>query len=101
MTQVRPEACIITATAMTALLVGCAVGPDYQRPQATSTMPAAYAGATNEWKVAEPQAHLPKGSWWEMFGDTELDRLEHDAAAANQELKAAVASFDQARALTD
>src|SRR5882672_12063199 len=46
-------------------LAGCAVGPDYKRPQAT-TIPAAYTGATNVvatdagttngWKVAEPQA---------------------------------------------
>src|SRR5947208_3421170 len=89
---------LITIPSMMALAAGCAVGPDYKRPEAT-TMPTAYAGATNEWKVAEPQAHLPKGNWWEIFGDPELNRLETDAAAANQELKAAVASFDHARAL--
>jgi multidrug efflux system outer membrane protein len=83
-----------------ALLAGCAVGPDYKRPEAT-TLPAAYAGATNGWKIAEPQAHLSKGHWWEIFGDAELNRLETNAVAANQELKAAVASFDQARAVTD
>ena len=83
------------------LMAGCAVGPDYRRPEATATMPGAYAGATNEWKVAEPQAGRPKGNWWEMFGDAELNRLETNAAAANQQLKAAVAVFDQARALTD
>ena len=83
-----------------ALLAGCAVGPDYKRPEAT-TLPAAYAGATNGWKIAEPQAHLSKGNWWEIFGDAELNRLESNAVAANQELKAAVASFDQARAVTD
>ena len=83
-----------------ALLAGCAVGPDYKRPEAT-TLPAAYAGATNGWKIAEPQAHLSKGNWWEIFGDAELNRLETNAVTANQELKAAVASFDQARAVTD
>src|SRR6266436_4888878 len=83
------------------LMASCAVGPDYKRPAATATTPGAYAGATNEWKVAEPQANLPKGNWWEMFGDAELNRLETNAAAANQQLKAAVAAFDQARALTD
>jgi multidrug efflux system outer membrane protein len=95
------DTALLAAISTMALLVGCAVGPDYQRPQATGAMPAAYAGATNEWKVAQPQAHLPKGSWWEMFGDSELNQLERAAAAANQELKAAIASFDQARALTD
>ena len=44
---------------------------------------------------------VPKGKWWEMFGDAEWDQLEANAVTANQQLKAAVAAFDQARALTD
>jgi outer membrane protein, multidrug efflux system len=85
----------------TMFLGGCiAVGPDYQRPEATR-IPAAYAGATKGWKVAEPQAHLPKGNWWEVFGDPELSRLEVEAATANQQLKAAFARLEQARAITD
>jgi outer membrane protein, multidrug efflux system len=82
------------------LLVGCAVGPDYKRPDAT-TIPAAYANATNGWKVAQPQGQLAKGNWWEVFGDPELDALELQAAPANQELKAAVARFAEARATMD
>jgi multidrug efflux system outer membrane protein len=83
-----------------ALLAGCAVGPDYKRPEAT-TIPAAYAGATNGWKVAEPQGQLPKGNWWEIFGDAELNALEAQASAANQQLKVAVAQFAEARAAMD
>ena len=82
------------------VLSGCAVGPDYQRPEAT-TIPAAYTGVSDEWKIAVPQAHLPKGNWWEMFDDAELNRLEAEAAAANQDLKAAAARFEQARAVVD
>ncbi len=89
--------------ALVAILVlsfaGCAVGPNYSRPSAP--VPEAYSGATNGWKVAQPQAHVPKGNWWEIFNDPELSRLEADAAAANQQLKAAVAAFDQARAYVD
>jgi multidrug efflux system outer membrane protein len=84
-----------------ALLAGCAVGPDYHRPAAVETMPGHYAGATNEWKTAAPQAHLPKGAWWEVFGDDGLNRLETQAAATNQQLQAAVARFAQARASAD
>jgi multidrug efflux system outer membrane protein len=84
-----------------ALLAGCAVGPNYERPAAVTTMPAVYAGATNQWKIASHQAHFPKGQWWEVFGDAELNRLETQAAEANQELKAAVARFAQARAMAD
>ncbi len=84
-----------------ACLAGCAVGPKYERPAAVATMPTAFTGATNEWKVAAPQAHLPKGVWWEIFQDAELNQLEAQAAEANQELKAAVARFAQARAAAD
>ena len=81
-------------------IAGCAVGPDYLRPE-TTTVPETYAGPSGEWKIAAPQAHLPKGNWWEVFSDADLNQLEADAAAANQDLKAAVARFDQARAVID
>lgn len=83
-----------------ALLAGCLVGPDYKRPQATQ-IPAAYAGWSNGWKIAEPRGQFPKGNWWEMFGDPELNALEVQAVAANQQLKAAVARFAEARATVD
>ncbi len=88
---------VIAGAALATLNAFAAVGPNYHRPDA-GEVAAAYAGATNQWKTARPQAHLPKGAWWEVFGDTELNQLEV-AASANQDLKAAVARFDQARAL--
>src|SRR6267143_7221585 len=84
------NSCIGLPLAMLALLAGCMVGPDYRRPEAT-TIPPAYAGAPNGWKVAQPQAQFPKGHWWEIFADPELNALEAQASAANQQLKAAVA----------
>ena len=41
---------------------------------------------------------MPKGNWWEIFGDAGLNEQEAQAVRANQELKAAVARVDQARA---
>src|SRR5438309_2177009 len=74
------------------------VGPDYRRPH--DTPPGAYKAAQlGEWKEGRPLDQLPKGSWWEIFGDPTLNELEQQAAAANQELKAAVARVDQARAV--
>jgi efflux transporter, outer membrane factor (OMF) lipoprotein, NodT family len=84
----------------TSFFGGCLVGPDYKRPEATR-IPSAYAGATNRWKISEPRAHIPKGNWWEVFDDPELNRLEEEAAAANQQLKAGFARFEEARAITD
>jgi multidrug efflux system outer membrane protein len=96
----RPNRAAVALVAL-ALVAGCSVGPNYRRPAAVATMPAAYAGAAGEWKVATPRAHVPKGRWWEVFGDPALNRLEAEAAAANQELKAAAARFAQARAVID
>ena len=90
------------------LLAGCAIGPDYRLPAAigTNRMPAAFAGGaalTNmgNWKPAEPSAHLPRGVWWEIFGDSELNRLETAASEANQDLAVAFSRFEQARALVN
>ena len=84
-----------------AFVTGCAVGPDYKRPEAT-TVPGAYSVATiatsSDWKVAEPKGQLPKGDWWKMFNSPELNDLETEAANANQNLKAAVDRFDESRA---
>ena len=87
------------------LLAGCAVGPNYERPAAlgTNAMPRSFAGATatnvGDWKPAQPSAHLPRGSWWEMFSDPDLNHLEGLATTNNQQLAAAYANFQQARAL--
>jgi len=86
------------------LLVGCAVGPDYQRPAAlgANAMPTAFGDAaitnTGNWKTAEPSAHLPRGDWWEVYGDPELNRLESLTATNNQQIAVALANLEQAGA---
>ena len=81
---------------------GCvSVGPDYAKP--ATALPAAYKSlsATNElgaWKQGEPLDAVPKGAWWEVFGDKALNDLEQRASVTNQELRAAIARVEQARA---
>ncbi|MBX3747242.1 MAG: efflux transporter outer membrane subunit [Verrucomicrobiae bacterium] len=83
------------AGALTA--ASAAVGPDYQRPETPA--PAAYkASEWGDWKPGEPMDHLGRGPWWELFNDPELDRLAVLAAGSNQELRAAMATVEQARA---
>ena len=73
------------------------VGPDYQAP--TNAVPAAYKAVNfGSWKEGRPLDNVPKGNWWEIFGDTNLNALEVQAVSANQQLKAAVARVDEARA---
>jgi multidrug efflux system outer membrane protein len=82
-----------------ALLVGgCKVGPDYERPPSTPAVGHYKAEQLGQWKEGQPLDHVPKGAWWEVFGDETLNELEMKASEANQELKAAMARVEQARA---
>lgn len=92
------------ALVLAAVLAGCAVGPNYRQPAALpgQPLPETFAGASTNgvvWKIAEPSANLPRGEWWQLFGDSELNRLESLALTNNQNLAAAAARFEQARAL--
>jgi hydrophobe/amphiphile efflux-1 (HAE1) family protein/NodT family efflux transporter outer membrane factor (OMF) lipoprotein len=73
------------------------VGPDYKTP--TNAIPSAYKSAEyGSWKVGQALDNVPKGKWWQLFGDTNLNTLEDQALQANQQLKAAVARVSEARA---
>jgi multidrug efflux system outer membrane protein len=73
------------------------VGPDYKRP--TNSVATQYkAESLGDWKEGQPLDHVPKGTWWEVFGDETLNDLQRRATGANQDLKAAIARVDQARA---
>lgn len=72
------------------------IGPDYQRPGFTPSP--RYKGAVS-WREARPSDRFPKGEWWRTFRDSELNRLLTRATANNQQLKGAIARFDQARAV--
>ena len=83
-------------------LTGChGVGPDYHGPPAPDQPdPAKYknAGLNKNWKVAEPDDKNPRGPWWEVFHDPDLDRLEGAAANGNQDLRLSVARLAESRA---
>jgi NodT family efflux transporter outer membrane factor (OMF) lipoprotein len=53
---------------------------------------------TGNWKQADPGDALPKGNWWEVFKDPQLNELEQQIDVSNQNLKAATAQLDQAHA---
>ncbi|MDN0081993.1 efflux transporter outer membrane subunit [Crenobacter sp. SG2305] len=79
-----------------AVLSACAVGPDYSRPKID--IPASFKEATG-WKAAEPQDHQPKGKWWEVFNDPQLNALEEQLVISNQNIALAEAQYRQAQAL--
>jgi outer membrane protein, multidrug efflux system len=74
---------------------GCTVGPKYQR--ATAPVPANWDVA-EPWRESAPKDAVPKGEWWTVFHNDELDALEKQALDANQTIKVSVAHLEQARA---
>ena len=85
----------LAAAGAMALTAGCTVGPNYQR--ATAPVPAKW-DVTEPWRESAPKDGIPKGSWWSVFHDDDLNALEKDALSANQTLQAAIANYNQARA---
>lgn len=86
--------------ALTALglsvLGACSMAPDYQPPQIAA--PETYKEMAG-WTQATPMDAVPRGAWWSAFGDPVLDDLEARAEAASPTLAAALARYDQARAV--
>lgn len=73
------------------------VGPDYQPP--SNAVATAYkAAAPGAWKQGRPLDNVPKGNWWGVFQDPDLNELEARALQSNQNLNAALARVGQARA---
>ena len=89
-----------TAAAVTlaCTLGACSLAPRYQRP-ATPAAPPVYK-ETGGWKTATPADTTPRGRWWTIFGDADLDALEGQLTSANQNLRAGLARLEQARAQT-
>ncbi len=75
------------------VLTSCKVGPNYQKPDISDITPAQW-----KWQPAAPKDAEPRGEWWTVFREGELNRLEKLALQTNQDLRAAMARLDQARA---
>lgn len=91
---------VVVASASMALAVlgGCRVGPNYVQPTVPPP-PLAFKETPANWKQATPQDQLPKGRWWEIFDDQELNSLEEKIAVSNQTLKVSYEQYMGAREL--
>jgi NodT family efflux transporter outer membrane factor (OMF) lipoprotein len=78
------------------MLSGCAVGPDYHKPEIS--VPAAFKEAEG-WKLAQPQDEALRGKWWELYGDTQLNALVEQVTVSNQNVHVAEAQYRQALAV--
>jgi NodT family efflux transporter outer membrane factor (OMF) lipoprotein len=86
----------LSAAAGLGVLAACAVGPNYHRPKFDAAPNYKEAG---DWKPSEPADVLSRGPWWEIFKDDALNQLEVRIDISNENVKAAAAAYDQARAL--
>ncbi len=86
---------LLLGAGFVSLLAGCTVGPKYQRATAPTT---AKWDVSEPWRQSAPKDAVPKGEWWSVFHDDELNGLEKDAIGANQTLQAAIGNYHQARA---
>lgn len=83
--------CSILLLVSTAAFAG---DPKYQKPEVT--VPQNWQ-APAPWQLANPGDSIPKGAWWTLFNDAELNQYEERAITSNQTLKAAVARLAEAR----
>ncbi|MEI9964578.1 MAG: efflux transporter outer membrane subunit [Caulobacteraceae bacterium] len=84
---------VLFAAAAAAALAGCAVGPDYRRPE---------LGLNHAFHTAAPAAAAAPATdmtrWWDSFGDPALTRVVERAEAQNLDLAQARARVLQSRA---
>jgi NodT family efflux transporter outer membrane factor (OMF) lipoprotein len=87
---------LIPAALCAALLAACALAPEYERP--AQPLPAQFKEAQG-WTAAVPADSIERGAWWTVFGDPALNELAAAVEVSNQNVAAAAAAYDQARAL--
>ena len=85
--------CFLAAlSAVSAMGIGCMVGPNYVRPAVEQPL-------NFKSQAASGEAPLMARDWWRLYGDPDLDQLIASAQASNQTVRQAVARVDEARAL--
>ncbi len=94
---------IVVAFTLSITAIGCAVGPDYKRPDVAMPDSFKYATATTEapaeWRPMNSHAPTAQTEWWQIFKDDDLNTLIAAAGTANQTLQQAEARYRQASAL--
>src|SRR5579863_3058129 len=84
-TMTRPKALRCSGVALTLLLGACSLAPPLKTPE----IPAATAyKELGPWTQAQPADHLPRDRWWALYGNVELDELQHKLITGNPTLAA-------------
>ena len=86
----------IAAIILSVAIAACDLAPVYSRP--STPMTPAYKESAG-WHAAKGNGVVSNDPWWSVFNDSTLNKLEAQTYADNQNLKAAIANYDQARAI--
>ncbi|MBY0467941.1 MAG: efflux transporter outer membrane subunit [Burkholderiaceae bacterium] len=87
---------LLALSGVTALTAGCAVGPDYHRPEAPVAAHYVDArGAVGQGRAVLPAEHV---TWWKTFDDPLLAQLVTAALEQNLDIAQAAARVSQAKA---
>lgn len=81
------------------IVSGCMVGPNYKRPKAVISARFKELRPAPGWQYANPHmAELPKGTWWRIYNDPFLNKLEEQVQINNQNLVEYAARYRDAEA---
>ena len=94
MSPARPTPALL-AVLLAAALGGCAVGPDYVRPESATNLPAQFAPGSAKLAYSPSVA----STWWTLFGDRQLDALVDKALANSPDALSAAARVEEADAV--
>ena len=83
---------LIAPVLLGAVLSGCAMGPDYKRPD--TAVPENHRGAA----APATEASFADLAWWDATTDPVLRKLVAEALEKNQDLKIAAARVEEYRA---
>jgi NodT family efflux transporter outer membrane factor (OMF) lipoprotein len=85
-------------------LCGCMVGPRYVKPSVSAPVaykeqPPAKFKEIQGWKPSQPSDQAPKGQWWDVLNDPQLNALEQQVNVSNLTIAQDEALYREARAL--
>lgn len=94
----QPRAALAAGVAFALAAAGCSFAPPLQIPEVT------VADSYKErapWTTAQPADNLPRDAWWTLYRDDELNTLQKRLIEKSPDLAAALARYQQARAIND
>ncbi|MEN6615790.1 MAG: TolC family protein, partial [Syntrophorhabdus sp.] len=87
--MLRRPAFLVLVAFLLLLVAGCAIGPDYKRPE--MDIPQAF-----RFDEGQGSREVADSEWWQQFNDPVLEKLIVEALANNKTVKIAAANVDRA-----